>query len=89
MLGDTIASGIEIDSPGSPFSPIIPLGPTAPVKGIKFKVIKKFRSQPNESAIRVSDLYKHLVWEIRWWTWTLNWLLADQERVNFERWQEK
>lgn len=61
MSGDTIASGIEIDSPGSPFSPIIPLGPTAPVKGIKFKVIIKFRSQPKESAIRVSDLYKHLV----------------------------
>ena len=31
MAGDTVTSGVEIDSPGSPFNPAIPLGPALPV----------------------------------------------------------
>ena len=31
MTGDTVTSGVEIDSPGSPFNPAIPLGPALPV----------------------------------------------------------
>ena len=31
MDGDTVTSGVEIDSPGSPFNPAIPRGPALPV----------------------------------------------------------
>ena len=47
MAGDTVTSGVEIDSPGSPFNPAIPLGPALPVN---YKLCQEINDLPYQIA---------------------------------------